>query len=83
MSKKIYLLQNLSNNEIICASEDKSFIQEVMCDEFINNVFYYWYWHQFISNYKIKDIVGLAQIVWEDTLAWFDENIIIQTVEVI
>ena len=83
MSKKVYLLINEEINEIMCASEDKDFIREVMCDFFMDDVEYQWYWDLSWSVYEIEELGERAKMIWDDMLEWYDDFIHIQVIEVV
>lgn len=83
MSKKVYVLMNEDINEVICASEDRDLIREIMCDCFMEDLMYDWDWHLCVSRYTPEDLPEIAQMSWENTLEWYDEFIHIKTIEVI
>lgn len=86
MAKRIYLLYNINSangDEIICASEDKDFVREVMGDCFIEDVMREWNWHTNTFTYTYEELVQLAKTVWEDMLEWYDEYMVIRVVEVV
>lgn len=83
MSKKIYMLVNEDINEVICASEDRDFIREVMCDEFMNDLLYEWCWHLIAIRYIPEELPQIAQMTWENMMEWYDDNIRIKVIEVV
>ena len=83
MAKNVYILVNEDINEMICASEDKDFVREVMCDCFINDVTFSWYWHLNAIRYRDEELPQIAQETWEDVMAWYDDFMRIRVVEVV
>lgn len=81
--KKVYILYNWESNEIIAASEDRDLINEILCDAFIDDVNYQWYWELMWSTYEIEDLPERAKMVWEDIIDWYDEYIGIYEEELI
>ncbi len=59
--KKIYILYNTDFNEVIATSEDKSLLEEIMCDNFFEDLICEFYYHTNVS----------AQEVWLDVLDWY------------
>lgn len=81
--KRIYVLYNMDTNEVIYASEDYDLLCEVMCDIFIDDVEYQWYWDSQWSIFETEDLGERAKMVWEDMLEWYNDYVIIKEVEVI
>lgn len=84
MSKRVYLLVNKDSDEIICASEDKNFVNEVMCDCFMDDLMYEWYWYLTTIKYdKNCKLPSIAQNVWENIMEWYDDFMRIRVIEVV
>ncbi len=84
MAKTVYILMNEDINEVICASEDRNFIREVMCDCFMDDLMYEWYWHLAVIRYQgEEDLPQIAKMTWENMMEWYDDNIRIKIIEVI
>ena len=83
MAKKIYALINEDINEVVCASEDKDFIREVMCDCFMDDLMYEWYWYLINIRYFSDELSQVAKMTWENTLEWYDDFMHIQVIEVV
>lgn len=83
MAKNVYILVNEDINEMICASEDRDFVREVMCDCFINDVTFSWYWYLNTIRYRDEKLPQIAQETWEDMMAWYDDFMRIRVVEVV
>lgn len=83
MPKTVYMLVNEDINEIMCASEDKDFIREVMCDYFMDDLMYEWYWHLTVIRHTPEEIPQIAQMTWENMMEWYDDNMRIRAVEVV
>ena len=81
--KNIYILYNQDICETLCASEDRELLQEVMCDMFMEDVLFQWYWDLQWSVYEIKDLPERANMIWDDMIEWYWDYIIIEEVEVI
>ena len=84
--KKIYVLFNTDGaNEIIAASEDRDFLCELMCDYFINDVNFQWYWEQ--QNGNIGDTYAekceTAKNIWYDMIIWYDNYVDIFESEIV
>ena len=60
--KKVYILFNYDVNEVILATEDKEFAQECMCDCFMADVEYQWYWEQ---QYRSLENENLQQLAYD------------------
>lgn len=84
MAKRLYLLVNEDINEVLYASKDRDFICELMCDEFMADLMYEWYWHLSVIRYQgEEDLPQIAQMTWENMMEWYDDNIRIKVIEVI
>lgn len=84
MSKRVYLLVNKDSDEIICASEDKNFVNEVMCDCFMDDLMYEWYWYLTTIKYdKNFELPNIAQNIWENIMEWYDDFMHIRVIEVV
>lgn len=84
MSKRVYLLVNKDSDEIICASEDKNFVNEVMCDCFMDDLMYEWYWYLTTIKYdKNFELPSIAQNIWENIMEWYDDFMRIRVIEVV
>lgn len=73
--KKVYILYNWDNNEVIAVSEDRDLINEIMCDCFMDDLDYQWYWDQIYNTYETDNIYQIAKEVWDTTLEWYNEYI--------
>ena len=69
---KVYVLYNWDSNEIIAISQDRGLIEEIMCDCFIDDLEYQWYWDQYYDSYKTNDPRKMAELIWTDMLEWYD-----------
>ena len=84
MSRRVYLLVNKDSDEIICASEDKNFVNEVMCDCFMDDLMYEWYWYLTTIKYdKNFELPSIAQNIWENIMEWYDDFMRIRVIEVV
>ena len=70
--KKVYILFNYDINEVVLVSEDKEFVQECMCDCFMADVEYQWYWEQQYHSFETEDIKQIARDIWDDIIIWYD-----------
>ncbi len=70
--KKVYILFNYDINEVVLASEDKEFVQECMCDCFMADVEYQWYWEQQYHSLETENIKQIARDIWDDIIIWYD-----------
>lgn len=73
--KKVYILFNYDVNEVILATEDKEFAQECMCDCFMADVEYQWYWEQQYRSLENENIQQLAYDIWNDMIIWYNDYI--------
>ena len=73
--KKVYILFNYDVNEVILATEDKEFAQECMCDCFMADVEYQWYWEQQYRSLENDNIKQLAYDIWNDMIIWYNDYI--------
>lgn len=73
--KKVYILFNYDVNEVILATEDKEFAQECMCDCFMADVEYQWYWEQQYRSLENENIKQTAHDIWNDMLSWYEDYI--------
>ena len=73
--KKVYILFNYDVNEVILATEDKEFAQECMCDCFMADVEYQWYWEQQYRSLENENIKQLAYDIWNDMIIWYNDYI--------
>lgn len=81
--KKIYILKNIKTDYIYYASEDKSFLEELMLDQFIEDVewgYMLLYKNPYLPENSIKDTINLC---WNKVLKDYKNNINIIEVEVI
>ena len=70
--KKVYILFNYDVNEVVLVSEDKEFVQECMCDCFMADVEYQWYWEQQYHCLENENIKQIARDIWDDIIIWYD-----------
>lgn len=73
--KKVYILFNYDVNEVILVTEDKGFAQECMCDCFMADVEYQWYWEQQYRSLENETIEQTAHDIWNDMLNWYEDYI--------
>ena len=73
--KKVYILFNYDINEVILATEDKEFAQECMCDCFMADVEYQWYWEQQHRSLENKNIKQIARDIWDNMIIWYENYI--------
>ncbi len=71
---KIYTIYDVENGKIIISSTDKDFINELLCDYFMEDLMYNWYDSLDFFNNVNKDyeLHLLANSVWDETLHWYD-----------
>ena len=84
--KKIYILYNSDTNEVVATSEDRSLLEEICSDHFIEDVEYEWYWRTaspYAKVYDKSELYQVAENVWNDTLEWYDIYMLIFESEVI
>ena len=83
--KKIYVLFNHDINEIMTASEDRDLLCELMCDYFIDDVNFQWYWEQQTSiiGDTYAERCETAKNIWDDFMDWYNTYIEIMETEVI
>lgn len=81
--KKVYILYNCEINEVMAVSEDKDLINEIMCDYFIEDVEYEWFWRTQFNSSLTDNLSEVAKDVWYDTLNWYDMETLIFEEEVI
>ena len=70
--QKVYMVWNDESRDPLFATTDLSLAQEMMCDYFMADLEYEWYWQQKWTPYD--DPAELAQMVWENMIEWYDEN---------
>lgn len=83
--KKIYVLFNYDVNEIMAISEDRDLLCELMCDYFMNDVIFEWYWgqqHHSIGDTYVKRC-KTAKHVWDDIMDWYNNYVEIIESEVV
>ena len=83
--KKIYVLFNHDVNEIMATSEDRDLLCELMCDYFMNDVNFEWYWeqqHRPIGDTYVKSC-KTAKYVWDDIMDWYNNYVEIMESEII
>ena len=71
--KKVYILYNDDSHEIVAVSEDKSLIQEIMCDNFIEDLICETYFQTRNENLTPE----LAYKIWDSVGSWYDWAMII------
>ena len=54
-----------------------------MCDQFMDDVLNDWYFDQTWRPYEVNELPDLANRIWEETLEYYDEYIMIMEEEVI
>ena len=81
--KKVYILFNCDINEVMAVSEDKQLIQEIMCDYFMEDIAYDWFWATQVENYSEDRLGEIATDIWYNMLNWYDMQILILENEVI
>ena len=81
--KKVYILFNYDVSEIVLVSEDRDFVRECLCDCFMADVDYQWYWEQMHTTCNPKSINETARDIWNDMLQWYEDYMGIIEEEVI
>lgn len=73
--RKVYVLYNWDTNDIIAISEDRGLIEEIMCDCFMADVEYQWFWEQQYHTLEIAEANEYAKDLWNDMVEWYEDNI--------
>ena len=83
--KKVFILYNWDVNEIIAVSEDRDLLRELMCDYFLSDAYYQWYWEQMNPKVPLDPEVlpRKAKEVWIDIFEWYEDYMEIMEEEVI
>lgn len=81
--KRIYVLYNFDTNEVLYASEDYDLLCEIMCDMFIADVEYQWYWDAQWNSCEEEDLSARAKMIWNDMFDWYNDYVEIKETEVI
>ena len=69
--KKVYIIRNWYDNEIMAVTEDRGLAEEYIMDFFEEDIEGQWYLHQRYVNATPE----LAQQIWNNMLEWYDEFI--------
>ena len=72
---KVYILFNSDINDVMAVSRDKDLINEMLCDYFMSDVEYQWYWEQYHSPYNDEALPDIAREIWRDMIDWYDAYI--------
>ena len=77
MSSDNYILFNWNSPlDVMETSNDKSFLEEVMCDEFMYDVYYDFYSECQMEDFDPDtDIHELANYVWDNMIDYYNEYI--------
>lgn len=71
---KIYTIYDVENNKIIISSTDKDFINELLCDYFMEDLMYNWYDSlYFFNNKKKEELPSFANEIWDETFSRYDD----------
>lgn len=71
---KIYTIYDIENNKIIISSTDKDFINELLCDYFMEDLMYNWYDSlYFFNNKKKEELPSFANEIWDETFSRYDD----------
>ena len=83
--KKVYILYNSDIGDVIAVSENKTLLEELMCDYFIDDVNYEWYWrtNRSLRPLSENEIADIAVDVWDGMMEWYNDYMIIFKSEVI
>ena len=82
MNNKIYYLINDADYSEICySSYDKSLLEEIMYDEFFNDVMIQFY--ECIKTLNWKRACFWYNRIWEEMLAYYDDYVHIEESEII
>lgn len=74
----VYVLWNYDTDEPLFSSTDKSAVEEMMCDLFMEDAYDQFCWELFrpyilrTPNYTKENIINLANDAMEDTMNWYD-----------
>lgn len=67
---KVYIIFNLDTGQPECVTKDKQLAQEYLCDYFMNDVLYEWYWaQQYDKDFNPKHD---ARDIWYANLDWYN-----------
>ena len=81
--KKVYILFNDDIGEIVDVSEDEDLLREMMCDYFMDDVEYQFYFEQQYNDIEVDKACLWAQELWEDMMDWYTKYMYIIEKEVI
>ena len=71
---KIYTIYDIENSKIIISSTDKDFINELLCDYFMEDLMYNWYDSlYFFNNKKKEELPSFANEIWDETFSRYDD----------
>ena len=83
MNTKIYhLINDADYTEICYSSYDKGLLQEIMYDEFLNDVICETYYRSRIYD-SLEDVKIIFKETWEDMLDYYNNYMSIQESEII
>ncbi len=87
MKEKIYILYNIEAENAIAASYDKQLLEEIMCDDFMEDFIYECYMRTsgaFSVKYNTyADYCELIADIWDEIMNWYDFYIYIMESEII
>ena len=82
MNNKIYYFINDADYAEICySSYDKPLLEEIMCDEFFNDLMAQFYNRIYTPDWEIA--CHYYNQIWEDMFAYYNDHIFIQESEII
>ena len=81
--KKVYILFNDDIGEIVDVSEDEDLLREIMCDYFMDDVEYQFYFEQQYNDIEVDRACLWARELWEDMMDWYTKYMYIIEKEVI
>ena len=81
--KKVYILFNDDIGEIVNVSEDEDLLREMMCDYFMDDVEYQFYYEQQYNDIEADKASFWARELWEDMIDWYTKYMYIIEKEVI
>ena len=81
--KKVYILFNDDIGEIVDVSEDEDLLREMMCDYFMDDVEYQFYFEQQYNDIEVDKASLWARELWEDMMDWYTKYMYIIEKEVI
>ena len=68
----VYILFNYDTDKCMYASRDKQLLEEIMCDFFMDELYYAFCWD---VSYTKDHPVDIAHTIWENTVYYFENYI--------